>query len=75
MTSNDILVLLEITLLLFLLPAFGLSAMFKKAGIPAWKAYVPFYNTWVILKTGERPMHWFFWQFIPIVGWFVTLGI
>ena len=20
-------------------------------------------------------MHWFFWQFIPVVGWFVTLGI
>lgn len=75
MTSNELLTLIVITLLLFLIPAFGLAGMFKKAGIPAWKAFIPFYSTWIMLKVGERPMHWFFWQFIPVVGWFVTLGI
>ncbi len=75
MTSNELLTLIVITLLLLLLPAFGLYGMFKKAGIPSWKAFVPFYNTWIMLEVGNRPRHWFFWQFIPVVGWFVTLGI
>jgi signal peptidase I len=49
--------------------------MFEKAGVPGWKAFVPFYNTWIILELGKRPRHWFFWQFIPIVGWFISMGI
>ena len=27
--------------------------MFKKAGIPAWKAWVPFLNTWEIIKVAR----------------------
>ena len=51
----------------------GLYGMFKKAGIPAWKAFVPFYNTWEISKLlGIRP-YWFFLQFIPIAGQFITI--
>ena len=62
------------TLLVFL-PSFGLAKLFEKAGVPAWKAYVPFYNTWEIQKLTRRPKHWVFWQFIPVVGWFITPGI
>ena len=50
MHSNDILVLIIISLLLVLLPAPGLYKMFQKAGIPAWKAFVPYLNTWEIIK-------------------------
>ncbi|GEO09103.1 signal peptidase I [Segetibacter aerophilus] len=49
--------------------------MFQKAGIPAWKAYVPFYNTWVMVTLGKRSRHWVFWQVIPVVGWFITISI
>jgi signal peptidase I len=49
--------------------------MFKKAGELPWKALIPFYNAGVMLDIAKRPKHWFFWQFIPVVGWFVTLGI
>ena len=62
------------TLLVFL-PSFGLTKLFEKAGVPAWKAFVPFYNTWIMETLAKRPKHWVFWQFIPVVGWFITPGI
>ena len=75
MTPDQILVIALISLLLVLLPAPGLYGMFKKAGVIPWKALIPFYNTGVMLDIAKRPKHWFFWQFIPVVGWFITLGI
>ncbi len=62
------------TLIVFL-PSFGLAKLFQKAGAPAWKAYIPFYNTWVMQELVQRPKHWVFWQFIPVVGWFISPGI
>ena len=62
------------TLIVFL-PSFGFAKLFTKAGAPAWKAYVPFYNTWIMQELAERPKHWVFWQFIPVVGWFISPGI
>jgi signal peptidase I len=62
------------TLIVFL-PSFGIARLFKKAGVPEWKAYVPFYNTWEMQKLTGRPMHWVFWQLIPVVGWFISPGI
>ncbi len=62
------------TLIVFL-PSFGLAKLFVKAGAPAWKAYIPFYNTWVMQELAGRPRHWVFWQFIPVVGWFISPGI
>lgn len=61
--------------LIVLLPAPGFAKLFVKAGAPAWKAYVPFYNTWVMQELTQRPKHWVFWQFIPVVGWFISPGI
>ncbi|MBO9684055.1 MAG: signal peptidase I, partial [Flavisolibacter sp.] len=34
-----------------------------------------FYNTWVMQELAKRPKHWVFWQFIPVVGWFISPGI
>lgn len=62
------------TLIVFL-PSFGFARLFVKAGVPAWKAYVPFYNTWIMQELSKRPKHWVFWQFIPVVGWFISPGI
>ena len=75
MTLHQIWVLILIQLLILLLPSFGLSKLFEKAGQPGWKAWVPFYNTWVMLNLASRPRHWVFWQFIPVVGWFISMGI
>lgn len=75
MSGHDILVVLLISLIWLLLPAFGLAKMFKKAGVAEWKAYVPLYNTYIMQQLADRPVHWVFWQLIPVVGWFVTMGI
>lgn len=75
MPLNHILVIYLIQFLILLLPSFGISKMLQKAGIAQWKAYVPFYNTWVMQNLAHKPKHWVFWQAIPVVGWFITPGI
>ena len=75
MPLSHILIVYLISFLLVFLPSFGLAKMFQKAGVASWKAYVPFYNTWVMQELARRPKHWVFWQFIPVVGWFITPGI
>jgi len=75
MTSYQVFVLILIQLLILLLPAVGLYKMFEKAGVAGWKAFVPFYNTWIMVQLAQRRKHWVFWQLIPIVGWFITMGI
>ena len=75
MSAHQILVLTYIQLFLLLSPSIGLYRLFEKAGVPGWKAFVPFYNTWEMLTLAGRPRHWVFWQFVPVMGWFITMGI
>ncbi|HVM89268.1 MAG TPA: S26 family signal peptidase [Puia sp.] len=75
MSSTDVFYLILIALLINLLPAIGLYGMFKKAGEAGWKAFVPYYNLWTMVKIAKRPIYWFFLQFIPIIGWFISIGI
>ncbi len=53
----------------------GMYGMFKKAGIDAWKAFVPFYNTWEIVQKADIKRFWFWLQLIPIAGQFITIWI
>ncbi|MFN5007744.1 MAG: signal peptidase I [Bacteroidota bacterium] len=70
---------MSIVWIFFLLAVIGLHAglfgMFKKAGIEGWKALVPVYNTWLMVKKMDLKTYWFFFQFIPIAGQFVTIWI
>ncbi|MEO7984578.1 MAG: DUF5684 domain-containing protein [Bacteroidota bacterium] len=75
MPLNQLFFVYLIGTLIVFLPSFGLAKLFVKAGVPAWKAYVPFYNTWVMQELTNRPKHWVFWQLIPVVGWFISPGI
>jgi len=75
MPLNHLFIVYLIGILLVFLPSVGLAKLFPKAGIESWKAFVPFYNTWEMQKAARRPVHWVFWQFIPVVGWFITPGI
>lgn len=55
----------------------GLWKVFTKAGKPGWAAIIPLYNTWVLAEIAGRP-GWFglvavLINFIPIVGWIVSL--
>jgi signal peptidase I len=75
MSSHQIAILCLISLFFFILPSFGAYLLFAKAKKPAWHALIPIYNTYVMLKIADRPVYWFIFQFIPVVGWFITLGI
>lgn len=75
MPLQHLLIVYLIGTLIVFLPAFGFAKLFAKAGVESWKAYVPFYNTWIMQGLAQRPKHWVFWQFIPVVGWFISPGI
>ncbi|MCW3117132.1 MAG: family signal peptidase [Chitinophagaceae bacterium] len=75
MPLSQLFVIYLVGTLIVFLPSFGLAPLFKKAGVPAWKAYIPYYNTWIMQEIVHRPKHWVFWQFIPVVGWFISPGI
>src|SRR6476661_5240804 len=75
MPAYHLFIVYLISVLLVFLPSFGLAKMFQKAGVEQWKAFIPFYNTWVMQGLANRPKHWVFWQLIPVVGWFITPGI
>jgi hypothetical protein len=48
--------------------AFLLSRIFKKAGVESWKAWVPFYNNWILLQLGGQQGFWAVLAVIPIIG-------
>ena len=75
MPLQHLLIIYLIGTLIVFLPSFGLKKLFEKAGVPGWKAFIPFYNTWIMETLALRPRHWVFWQFIPVVGWFISPGI
>lgn len=50
-----------------------LAAMFKKAGIPAWKAWVPFVNMWTLFEMGGQKGWYIFFSFIPFLGGIAVL--
>jgi len=53
----------------------GMYGMFQKARIAPWKALIPFYNTWCMVEKMQLKRVWFFLQFIPIAGVFITIWI
>ena len=53
----------------------GMFGMFRKAGIEGWKAFIPFYNTWCMIEKMNLPKFWFYLQFIPVAGQFITIWI
>lgn len=60
-------------IVLYLVTAFILSKVFTKAGKPAWAAFVPIYNGWVLFEIGGKPGWWVLTSLIPFVGPLVAL--
>jgi hypothetical protein len=52
----------------YLIGAFALYGVFKKAGEPAWQAFIPIWNTIVVLKIAGKPVWWIVLFLIPIVN-------
>ncbi|CAD6000342.1 DUF5684 domain-containing protein [Agreia sp. COWG] len=52
----------------YVVSSWFLSKIFVKAGEPAWKAWVPVYNSWVFLELGGFAGWWVFVSLLPLVG-------
>lgn len=48
--------------------AYLLGRIFNKAGLPAWKAWVPVYNNWKMFEIGDQPGWWSLVFFVPLVN-------
>jgi len=52
----------------YLLFAFALFGIFKKADEPTWQAFVPIWNTIILIKVAGKPLWWIILLLIPIVN-------
>lgn len=52
----------------YIIFAFFLSKIFQKAGIAGWKAWVPVYNSWVMLEIGGQKGFWVLLSFVPVLN-------
>lgn len=60
----------------YLITVFALVGVFKKADEPIWQAFIPIWNTIVLIKISGRPIWWIILLIIPIVNivaWIVIL--
>jgi signal peptidase I len=66
---------LILCLLYFLATHIGFYLFFEKMGMPGWKALVPFYGTYLLLKRINKPMWWIAFYYIPFVGFIIWMGM
>lgn len=57
----------------YVIGALGLMGIFSKAGQPGWAAFVPIYNTVVLLKVVGRPVWWLVLLFVPVANLVVMI--
>ncbi|GAA2167408.1 hypothetical protein FHX52_1168 [Humibacillus xanthopallidus] len=62
-------------LLGYVIAAVALMGVFRKAGEPAWAAWVPFYNSYVITRIAGYNPWMFLLLFIPIVNFVFSIMI
>ena len=53
---------------IYVINAYFLGRIFKKAGIESWIAWVPIYNNWKMLEIGGQQGYWAVISFVPIVN-------
>jgi hypothetical protein len=52
----------------YVITAFFLGKIFKKAGVESWVAWVPFYNIWKALELGGQQGFWSILIILPFVN-------
>ena len=60
--------ILAISVLIYLIHAYLLARLFKKAGVEAWKAWIPIYQYWPLLEMGGQRGFWAIFLLIPLVN-------
>jgi hypothetical protein len=71
--AGTVLFALLFTVIIYVVMALALSQIFKKAGVEGWKAWVPFYNNWVMLELGGQKGYWAVLALIPVVNIVATV--
>jgi len=56
------------TVIAYVIMSLLLGRIFKKAGVPAWTAWVPFYSNYKLLEIGGQPGYWAILAIIPGVN-------
>jgi hypothetical protein len=64
-----IVISLIFAVLAYAISAWLLGRIFKKASIPQWIAWVPFYNSWKLLEMGDQKGFWAVLTIIPVVSY------
>ncbi len=57
-----------LAVVVYILRSIVVGKLFKKAGQPAWKAWVPVYWHWILLQLGGQPGYWSIAGLLPIVN-------
>jgi hypothetical protein len=52
----------------YAITSFLFSRIFKKAGVESWRAWVPVYNSWILLELGGQKGYWAVLALIPVVN-------
>ena len=64
-----------LSIIYFIAAHIGLYKIFEKIGIEGWKALVPFYSTYVAVKTVKKSWLWIITYYVPFLGFVVWMGI
>ncbi len=67
-TGKYFLMLFFVFLIVYLAVKISLGVLFKRAKTEVWKAYVPVYTTFVLVKLLKMPRKTFYMSLIPFVG-------
>lgn len=66
--TNIILVGIIAVAIAYIVGAFLLGKIFKKANVAAWKAWVPVYNSWTLFELGGQKGIWAVLALVPIIN-------
>jgi hypothetical protein len=67
--AGSVVLLLVIVAAIYVVTSLALARIFKKAGIEeSWKAWVPIYNSWILLELGGQKGYWAIVALIPVVN-------
>ena len=64
-----------LSIIYFIAAHVGLYKIFEKIGIEGWKALVPFYSTYLAVKTIKKSWLWTITYYVPFLGFVVWMGI
>lgn len=57
-----------VVLAIYVIWSLSLSRLFSKIGEDSWKAYIPFYNIYIVIKAAELPLYYTLGCLLPILG-------